>query len=101
MFKKTISILLSVLVLVGCLGGCGDKKSVAYSVSFEESYTPEPLYAGRDVQLAYNPDRGYRTELMLYIAKTKEAGKTYDNRTVFCDMTDEEIISKIHYIIAI
>ena len=101
MFKKTISILLSVLVLVGCLGGCGDKKSVEPSVSFEESYTPEPLYAGRDIALAYNPDRGFRTHLMLYIAETKEAGKTYDKRTVFCDMSEAEMIEKIQYIIEI
>ena len=43
MFKKTISILLSAFILIGCLGGCGDKKSVEPSVSFEESYTREKV----------------------------------------------------------
>lgn len=56
----------------------------------EFSFDFLPMTASDDGLLNYNPDRGYRTEMVLRIDKTREAGKKYDKRTVFADEPEED-----------
>lgn len=49
-----------------------------------------PMTASDDGALLYNPDRGYRTEMVLRIDKTRESDKTYDKRVVFADEPEDD-----------
>ena len=87
--KKFIALLISTVLIFILFAGC----SKTAKVSIDYSGEVEPLTASGDAAIQYNPDRGFRTHLMLYIADTKKPGVEYDNRTVFCDMTEEEMLN--------
>ena len=55
----------------------------------------KPMTADLDGLLDKNPDRGYRTEFVMYIAESPEADKQYDARTVFASWSDEDIAERI------
>lgn len=60
-----------------------------------------PMNASDDGLLDANPDRGFRTEMVLFIEEKAVEGKQYDGRTVFCDMSDDKIDETLDFIFSI
>ena len=90
--KKFISLFLC-LVLVFSFGfvGCGKLSAVNQTV------TLNPIGIDGDKALWSNPDRGFRTEWVIYIEKTR-GNKNYDTRTVFVDESEDSIRRSIQKI---
>lgn len=61
----------------------------------------KPMTADMDGLLDKNPDRGYRTELVMFVVEEQEAEKQYDARTVFANQSDREINEKLDNIFEI
>ena len=58
----------------------------------------KPFSASDDELLFSNPDRGFRTELVMYVVEKQEENKQYDGRTVFASMSDEELREKFDFL---
>ena len=113
---RVTSIILCLFILLSTfVAGCGEaatsstptdanSSSSEEPTSSQESSVPtassgaidsfvkySPLTASGDGLLDSNPDRGFRTEMVLRIDKSRATSKTNDARTVFADESDEQI----------
>ncbi len=87
--SKTIAVIMSMTILLcASLTGCGGDES---SGSIAQNVQLAPLTSEGDEKLFDNPDRGYRTEFVFYVKRTKKSDETYDARTVFVDRDEESI----------
>lgn len=97
---KLVSIVLSAVTLLSVFSvGCKQTKpSVTGEAFFDETIDFVPLTAEDDGKLANNPDRGYRTEFVIYVKRTLPAGKKPAARTVYVDQSEEQIREQIQSI---
>ncbi len=94
---KFLFLLMAVLItLTVAFSGCGGTAETADPIN--ETVTPAPLTVEGDSKLADNPDRGYRTEFVIYVKRSKKADEKYDARTVFVSHSEEEIRNEIQKI---
>lgn len=61
----------------------------------------KPMTASNDGLLDSNPDRGFRTEFVLFVQEKCEEGVQYDARTVFAEWSDDEINERLECIFEI
>ena len=61
----------------------------------------KPLAANQDELIFGNPDRGFRTEFVMFLVEKPEEDKQYDARTVFASETDEQINARLDSIFEI
>lgn len=94
MTTKFVSwVIILVLAFSCCFVGCGSMNSVDVTV------TLKPLGVEGDKLLWPNPDRGFRTEQVIYLRKTRVSG--LDSRTVFVDESEDQIRRDIEKILNI
>ena len=88
--KKIISVILCFVMLV-TLASCGKKIEKTYKASDFNSieFTSEfnPIYGGNDTFLNYNPDRGFRTHLVLYVKEKSIEGEFLGTGRIFTSKT--------------
>ena len=102
MKHRIVALLLCFVIVASViLSGCSDKVPKQVTTAVDDTVTFTPLTASGDSVISDNPDRGFRTQFVLYIEKTKEPGIEYDKRTFFCDMTEDAILEKIDFIVRI
>lgn len=97
MRKRTVSLLLCLLLMFSfCFVGCEKKDSVIFN-PVNKTVNVKPLYSEGDDQLWGNPDRGFRTEFLILLKKTR-GNEKYDPRTIFVDESEEQIRKDIQSI---
>ena len=105
MNKKIISLCICIALLFSLgLVGCGDssgKPAKAQQTAISELLSPAPLTSEGDEKLADNPDRGYRTEFVIYVKRTLPDGEKPAARTVYVDQSEEKIREAIQNIFKI
>ena len=97
---KSLCILFAFLMLISSgVIGCKEKETEAsyptQKVNVSAEYDPLLGGKGNDINLYYNPDRGYRTEWVIPIKRKAAEHPEDDWRTLFEDDTDEQIRKKI------
>lgn len=102
MQKRLVTLVLIMAVLLSAsLVGCkknGNENKVLQFNSVNVSATPTPMNAEDDKSLIDNPDRGYRTEFVVFLEKKMPAdGKTVP-RTVYVDQDEADIRQRIQSI---
>ena len=75
--KKIVTVLLAALILLSVCG-CGNE-SEAQSQVIDVEYIPAAITSESDVQLRYNPDRGWRGEAYVNVSGTDGDGQTFQS----------------------
>lgn len=98
---KLVSAILVIVLSISLLSvGCnsvGQKKEGGLT-ALDETVEFKPLTAEGDSKLANNPDRGYRTEFVVYVKRTLPSGQKPAARTVYVDQSEENIREQIQNI---
>lgn len=96
--KKTLSLFLSALLILSIgLVGCDKKEEQLNAVN--ETVQLQGLAIDGDKLLWQNPDRGFRTEFVFWLKKSKS--KDDDLRTVYVNDSEDEIRRKIQQVMDI
>ena len=82
-----VALCLTMFISIG-FTGCSDQNKVFEAVNDTVALTP--LNASDGDLLRGNPDRGYRTELVIWVRKTQGDNKR-EKRTVYVDESEEDI----------
>lgn len=99
MKTKILSIFL-ILTLILSIGITGCKKNSSDALnSVNETVSLKPLNISGDKLLWKNPDRGFRTEFVIYVRKNKN--KNDDYRTVYVNDSEDQIRADIEKIMDI
>ena len=75
--KKIVTVLLAALILLSVCG-CGNESETQSQV-IDVEYIPAAITSESDVQLRYNPDRGWRGEAYVNVSGTGDDGQTFQS----------------------
>lgn len=94
MFKRLIAFVLCIILVLSLSIGCSEQKNGNKEVlefdSVSESVSFAPLNSNDDALLWNNPDRGFRTEFVIWARKT-QGNAPREKRTVYVDESEEQI----------
>lgn len=99
--KRIICLILSVIMLIACFAGCSSKSgkpAKEQQTAISENVSLAPLTKEGDDKLKDNPDRGYRTEFVIYVKRTLPDGQKPAARTVYVDQSEQAIRDAIQSI---
>ncbi|MBO7218092.1 MAG: DUF4874 domain-containing protein, partial [Clostridia bacterium] len=82
-------------------GSSSGKTAKQQQTAIAESLTFAPLTKEDDAKLQDNPDRGYRTEFVIYVRRTLPEGQKPEARTVYVDQSEEKIREAIQSVFKI
>lgn len=98
LIRLTALLLSFVIVLCVCSAGCSKGRTTSYPtepVDTTATYSPLKGTFANDALLFYNPDRGYRTQMVITIKETRKEGVEDDWRTMYLEDGMEENIDKL------